>query len=319
LRRFIVNLRDTVVFLFDLPETPATRTVATPAKTKESVKALIEAKLRSGAVAVASPQDDLFAALAVDEEDDDEEDVNKEDDDEEDAAAADDEEECETQGTLRKRHQFQSRNSLVKKNNDRDEAYITDSRMVATIVRLFLIAYPRGTCVFEPCEGTGAITDALTAAGFIVVSRDKFPRTGRCQEAYDVYTSPLPVTDPPIEVVFTNPPFDNKDAMMANIESYDIAWGMILPMDIIFNKFMEKRMASGRLQVYCLSKRPFLHVSNDPSVPPRQVMIGNVGLFMMDFPTFNFGSVVNIGYEWAQEEVKLAVFNVAATMENMSL
>jgi hypothetical protein len=29
--------------------------------------------------------------------------------------------------------------------------------------------------------------------------------------------------------------------------------------------------------------------------------------------------VVNFGYEWAQEEVKLAVFNVAATMENMSL
>ena len=215
--------------------------------------------------------------------------------------------------------QFHTRQELTKKNGDRNEAYITDPRMVATIVRLFLIAYPRGTCVFEPCEGTGAITVALAAAGFNVVSRDKFPRDGRCQEPYDVYTSPFPVTDPPIEVVFTNPPFDSKDDMMTHVESYNIPWGMILPMNILFSKFMEQRMASGRLQIYCLSKRPFTHLSNDPSVLDREVMIGNVGLFMMDFPTFNFGKVVNIGYEWAEDQVKLAVANGAATMGNMSL
>lgn len=58
LRRFIVTLRDTVLFLFDMPETPLTRFGASPPKTKASVGEEIHLEI--------SEKEDLFAALTVD-------------------------------------------------------------------------------------------------------------------------------------------------------------------------------------------------------------------------------------------------------------
>ena len=86
-----------------------------------------------------------------------------------------------------------------------------------------------GKKVLEPCHGNGAITDYLRSSGMDVMARDKYTMV----ESHDFLTEPIPDE---IDVVITNPPFNQKYEFLTKLSAWGKMFILLLPVESLFTK-----------------------------------------------------------------------------------
>ena len=89
----------------------------------------------------------------------------------------------------------------------------------------------RAYTIWEPCCGGLAISNELESWGYKVHSTDL-----HMGEQYDFLTMPLPVTDPPIGCIVTNPPYSLVTPIMERCYEHNVQFHLLLPVQSLGGK-----------------------------------------------------------------------------------